>query len=470
MAKIGGVTKVVQGLFLAGCVAIFSGGAWAAASSAEVARLGKDLTPYGAETAGNKDGSIPAWDGGITQSRIPANYTRRGMHHPDPFVGDKMLYKITAANMAQYESILPEGIKKLLTTYPDTYYVPVYPSHRSASAPQWVYDNIKKNAATAELVDSGAGFKNAYGGVPFPIPKNAQGQYDAKMILWNHLARWRGIYVIRSSSEVAVRANGSYNLVNSQQEVDFQLYHKDGSFDKLNNMLLYYLSYVKSPARMAGTAVLLHDTLDQIKEPRSAWGYNPGQRRVRRAPNLAYDTPLASADGMMTTDDLDIFNGAMDRHDWTFIGKKEMLIPYNNYPLNSTKYKYKDLLQKGHVNPEATRYELHRVWVIEGKVKPGQRHVYARRTFYLDEDSWSITVADQYDSRGDLWRVSISYLMNYYEVPVLWTALDVYHDLQARTYYAGFLDNEEESTLEFSDDPPPASYFSPQSLRRRGKR
>ena len=30
-------------------------------------RLGKDLTPVGAIKAGNKDGSIPAWDGGLTK-------------------------------------------------------------------------------------------------------------------------------------------------------------------------------------------------------------------------------------------------------------------------------------------------------------------------------------------------------------------------------------------------------------------
>lgn len=461
--------KSIHGMMLAFGL-LLGGSALAAVSADEVAKLGKELTPYGAERAGNASKTIPAWDGGITQDRIPAAYTRRGMHHPDPFADDKMLYKITAANMTQYESQLPEGIKALLKTYPDTFYVPVYPTRRSASAPQWVYDNIRKNAATGELVDNGAGFKNAYGGVPFPIPKNAHGQNDARMILWNHLARWHGIYVIRSSSEASVRENGSYNLVTSQQEADFLLYHKDGSFDKLNNMLMYYLSFVKSPARQAGNAVLLHDTLNQVKEPRSAWGYNPGQRRVRRAPNLAYDQPLATSDGLMTVDDLDIFNGAMDRHEWTFIGKKEMLIPYNNYRLNSTAYKYKDLLMKGHVNPEATRFELHRVWVIEGKLKKGQRHVYSRRTFYLDEDTWGIAVADQYDARGDLWRVSLSYMMNYYEIPVPWTALDVYHELTSHRYYAGFLDNEEESTLEFLDKPPAASYFSPQALRRRGKR
>lgn len=458
------------GVLAACCCLLFSVGAYAKVSKQEAGKLEHELTPYGAERAGNKAGTIPAWDGGITQDKIPKEYTRRGMHHPNPYAGDKMLYKITAANMDKYADHLPEGIKALLKTYPDTYYVPVYPTHRSASAPQWVYDNIAKNAVTAELVADGNGFRNAYGGVAFPIPKDADGRIDPLMILWNHMTRWRGIYVIRSSSEAAIQASGSYSLVTSQQEVDFLYYHRDGNFDGLDNKLFYYLSFVKSPARMAGGALLVHETLDQTKEPRSAWGYNAGQRRVRRAPNLAYDTPVVTTDGLMTADDLDMFNGAPDRFEWKFIGKKEMLIPYNNYELNSPKYKYDDLLQKGHVNPAATRFELHRVWVIEGRLKKGTRHIYSRRTFYLDEDSWDIAVADQYDSRGDLWRVSVSHLMNYYEVPVLWTALDAYYDLRSKRYYVGFLDNEEENTLDFQDDPPPEGYFSAQSLRRRGRR
>ena len=457
------------GILLAGFCLAFAVDGYGKVSKQEADELGKDLTPYGAERAGNKAGTIPAWTGGITPDKIPAAYTRRGMHHPNPYADDKMLYKITAANMDQYADKLPTGIKALLKTYPD-FYVPVYPTHRSASAPQWVYDNIAKNAVTAELVDNGNGFKNAYGGVPFPIPKDADGRIDPVMILWNHLTRWRGVYVIRSSAEAPVETNGSYNLVTSQQEVDFLYYHRDGNFSKLNNELLYFLSFVKSPARLAGGAVLVHDTINQTEEPRTAWGYNAGQRRVRRAPNLAYDTPVVTSEGLMTADDLDIFNGAHDRHQWKFLGKKEMIIPYNNYELDSPKYKYSDLLQKGHVNPAATRYELHRVWVIEGTLKPGQRHIYSRRTFYVDEDTWNIVEADQYDSRGDLWRVSLSYLMNYYEVPVPWTALDVYHDLQSRRYYVSFLDNEEDHSLDFQDAAPSESYFTPQALRRRGRR
>ncbi len=137
--------------------------------------------------------------------------------------------------------------------------MPVYPSRRSGSAPQWLYDNTFANATSARLLDGGNGFADAYGGVPFPIPKSG---VEA---LWNHVARYRGTYVVRRASEVAVQRNGSYSLVTSQQEALFKYYLKGGSFADLNNLMFYYLSFTKSPARLAGGAVLVHETLDQVK-------------------------------------------------------------------------------------------------------------------------------------------------------------------------------------------------------------
>ncbi|YCH20177.1 DUF1329 domain-containing protein [Pseudomonas sp. D1-3] len=441
---------------------LLAGNSMAAVSPQDAAKLGASLTPLGAEKAGNAAGSIPAWTGGITQA--PAGYQGSGKHHVDPFADDKPLFTITRANLAQYRDQLTPGQVALFETYPDSFQMPVYPSRRSGSAPQWVYDNTARNAVSAKLLDGGNGFADAYGGIPFPIPQNG---VEA---LWNHIARYRGTYVVRRASEVAVQRNGSYSLVTSQQEALFKFYDPKGSYADLNNILFYYLSFTRSPARLAGGAVLVHETLDQVKEPRQAWGYNAGQRRVRRAPNLAYDTPISAADGLRTADDTDMFNGAPDRYDWKLLGKREIYIPYNSYKLTSPEVKYKDLLQVGHLNPAYTRYELHRVWVVEGRLKTGARHIYSKRTLYLDEDSWQAAVVDQYDGRGELWRVSMAYLKNYYELPTTWSALDVFHDLQARRYHVQNLDNEEANTIDFSQPTADDGYFTPAALRRRGTR
>ncbi len=441
---------------------LLAGNSMAAVSPQDAAKLGSSLTPLGAEKAGNAAGTIPAWTGGITQA--PAGYKGSGTHHIDPFAADKPLFTITRANLAQYRDQLTPGQVALFETYPDSFQMPVYPSRRSGSAPQWVYANTAKNAVSAKLLDGGNGFADAFGGIPFPIPQNG---VEA---LWNHIARYRGTYVVRRASEVAVQRNGSYSLVTSQQEALFKFYDPQGSYASLNNILFYYLSATRSPARLAGGAVLVHETLDQVKQPRQAWGYNAGQRRVRRAPNLAYDTPISAADGLRTADDTDMFNGAPDRYDWKLLGKREIYIPYNSYKLTSAQVKYKDLLQVGHLNPAYTRYELHRVWVVEGTLKTGARHIYSKRTLYLDEDSWQAAVVDQYDGRGELWRVSMAYLKNYYELPTTWSALDVFHDLQARRYHVQNLDNEEANTIDFSQPTADDGYFTPAQLRRRGTR
>ena len=140
---------------------------FAAVSADEAARLGKDLTPMGAEKAGNADGTIPAWDGGITTP--PAGY-EKGMHHPDPYAADKVLFTITAENVSQYADKLTVGQQAMLKAYP-SYKMNIYPTHRSAAMPQRIYDATKAVATTAQLAEGDNGVTGAINGIPFPIPK-----------------------------------------------------------------------------------------------------------------------------------------------------------------------------------------------------------------------------------------------------------------------------------------------------------
>ncbi|MCY1274981.1 hypothetical protein D9M70_236120 [compost metagenome] len=449
-------------LVVASLLSLASADALAAVSASQAASLKSTLTPFGAEKAGNADGSIPAWTGGITQ--LPAGYQGAGHHHVDPFANDQPLFTIGKGNLDQYRDKLTPGQIALINAYPESFNMPIYPTRRSGSAPQWVYDSIYRNATSAKLLNDGNGIADAYGGVPFPIPQSG---LEA---VWNHITRYRGTYVVRRSAQTGVQRNGAYALVTSQDEALFRFYDPKGSFATLNNTLFYYLTFTTAPARLAGSGALVQEMLDQVKEPRQAWAYNPGQRRVRRAPTLAYDTPIEDSDGLRTADDTDMYNGAPNRYDWTLVGKKEIYIPYNNYKVTSPEVKYKDLLTPGHINPRYTRYELHRVWVVEGKLKPGARHIYSRRTLFLDEDSWGAAAVDQFDGRGELWRVSLAYLKSFYELPTVWTALDTFHDLQARRYSVQWLDNEEPGTADFSKPAPDDANFSPAALRRKASR
>jgi hypothetical protein len=400
---------------------------WAAVPPAQVARLGNDLTPMGAEKAGNADGTIPAWDGGIKSP--PAGY-KPGQHYVDPFAADRPLFTITAANMSQYANRLTPGQQALLRTYPNTYKMIVYPTRRSASFPQRIYDKTKANAATARTVENGYGVTGAINGIPFPIPQNG---VEA---IWNHLLRYRADSAERHIAQAAPTRGGSYTLVEFKDEF-YMLYSMAGKTEAdLNNKILFFRQEVVAPARLAGGILLVHESLNQVREPRGAWLYNAGQRRVRRAPNVAYDNPGTAADGMRTSDQLDMFNGAVDRYEWRLVGKREIYVPYNSYRLQDPAVKMRDILKPLHINQDLARYELHRVWVVDAVLKPGERHLYKRRTFYIDEDSWQILAIDQYDNRDQLWRVSEAHPINFYNVPTIWTALEVHTDLQAGRYLA----------------------------------
>jgi hypothetical protein len=441
-----------------------AGQALAAVSAAEAAKLGAELTPLGGEKAGNADGSIPAWDGGITsaaQAGFP-NF-KPGEHHPDPYANEKPLYTVTAANMGQYANKLTEGHKKLLQTYRNTFKMNVYPTHRSGAAPQRIYDATKRIATTAQLASGGNGVTNAGEGIPFAIPKSGV------EVFWNHVLRYRGDVIVRQIGQAPVTAGGDYTMVKFRDETMVAYSLPGAKSETLDNIIAYFIQETTSPARLAGEVLLVHETLDQSKENRKAWVYNPGQRRVRRAPNVAFDNPGTNSDNLRTSDQFDMYNGSPQRYDWTLVGKKEMLVPYNSYKLGSNSVKYTDILKKNHINPDLARYELHRVWVVDSKLKPGQSHLYSRRTLYVDEDSWQILAVDCYDSRGQLYRVQEGHVINFYDVPAIWTVLETVYDLSNGRYLALGLDNEESRSRDFSQKRTTADY-SVAALQRRGVR
>ena len=451
------------GLALLIACAVFSAGVQAKGDASKLGMTGTPLTPVGAERAASKDGTIPEWKGGITTP--PAGY-KVGMHHPDPFASDKPLFEITAKNYKEYaeKQQLSAGQVAMFEKYPNWKMV-VYPTRRSASFPQRTYEMTIKNAATGELVDDGEGVANVAEGFPFPILDTDPAKAGMEAI-WNHKLKYKGVSFARWNNQVTPTSGGQYVLERFREE-GLGLYYKPGNTLKdINNILLYFFEDVVSPPRLAGQVLLVHETLDSKKDPRQAWVYNPGQRRVRRAPNVAYDNPGTASDGMRTNDMTDMFNGALDRYDWKLVGKREMYVPYNDYKAHSDQTKVDDLIKPNFVNPDLLRYELHRMWVVDANIKPGARHINPRRTFYLDEDSWQILEIDHYDEQLKLWRYSEAPSVNYYEVPVFWSTLEMHYDLKSGRYLAQGLDNQDEM-YDFSFQTTP-DMFSPQSLRQRG--
>ena len=434
----------------------------AAVSPEEAAKLGTTLTPVGAEKAGNADGSIPAWTGGIPKN---AGAVDSKGFLADPFASEKPLFVITAATVDKYKDKLSEGQVAMFKRYPQTYKIPVYPTHRTVNLPPEIYESIKRSALNVHAINDGNGLENFTGNryYAFPIPKNGV------EVLWNHITRYHGGNLKRIITQATPQTNGSYTPIRFEEEVAVPQLIPDMDPVKGANVLTFFKQSVTAPARLAGNVLLVHETLDQVKEPRLAWVYNAGQRRVRRAPQVAYDGPGTAADGLRTSDNFDMFSGAPDRYDWKLVGKKEMYIPYNSYKLDSPTLKYDDIIKAGHINQDLTRYELHRVWEVVGTVKPSERHIYAKRHMYIDEDSWQVALVDHYDGRGQLWRVAEGHAQFYYDHQVPAYTVETLYDIIAGRYIALGMKNEEKSSFVFGFAAKAADY-TPAALRSEGVR
>lgn len=400
------------------------------------------LTPVGAELAGNAAGTIPPWTGGLTS---PPPGWKREDGYTDPFAGEKPLYRVQAANVADHRDKVATGLQALLAKQP-AFAMPVYPTHRTAAYP------------AKGVVRAGSQRPMNRDPVPYPEPKSGLEAIS------NHLLRYLGGGIERSFDAFVVRPSGGDYKIGFH---DLRVY--DENFDQpMQDRLFSYLGYFISPADLVGTIYLVHEFSPLTAQQRKAWIYNAGQRRVRRAPDLAYDNVQNGSDGLAVVDQYDGYNGRPDLYDWQLRGKREMLVPYNNYRIADKKIPYSQIVRKGSPNPDLLRFELHRVWVLEAKLKSGLNHVYARRVFYLDEDSWSVLLSEAYDSRDMLWRVGLHSLVQYYDAVVPWYRFEAWFDLTNDSYVLGGLDNEYKQPWAF-DVQGRMMDFQPDALRRAGR-
>lgn len=423
---------------------------WSAAGAAQSAVLevldcaaqAKICTPVGAEQAGSTDGNVPAWHGVAPQA---------GPQGPDPFAEDRPLHIVTAENQAQYADQLSAGQRAMFKRYPGSWRMPVHTARRSAAYSAAVLVATAANRTSTRLTGDGEGVAGAHLGFPFPQPRSGA------EAIWNHRLRYVPPMLARDSVQVVPTAAGAFVPIRLQETL-YGPYWRDA--EGAEDPVLRYLKIdVQAPARLAGQRLLVHEPR-AAGVPRQAWVYNPGQRRVRKAPDTAYDHPGTVAEGQRSADMFDLFSGALDRFEWTLAGRRALLVPYNNWTLQ-TAIDDPALVRAGHLDPARMRYELHRVWVVEARVKPGRRHQMPHRTFYLDEDSWQIVLADHYDAAGKLWRYSEAATLWDGPRSWLWTVRETHYDLQNGRYVStAYKPGRAPAQLDAAD-------FSPAALRGR---
>jgi len=443
-----------------------AGTALAKATPEELSKLGvsgTELTPAGAIRAGNAEGTIPEWK---NEAIVPPASFKAGMYHPDPFAADKVLFKITASNYKEHADKLTAGQQHMFVTYPD-FFMNIYPSRRSAVFNKYVNESALKNAATAESFISsngGVGYENARAAWAFPIPHNGNEAFA------NNITRPQLPWIDSMQTTIPVTSTGDYVVNKLRIQIGNQWSDPtvaDADFDKDVNGMRYYQTIIE-PAKVAGQVVLVRDPHDTSTVQRKAWVYSPGQRRVKRAPQILYDNPLTASDGLATTDQKFGWNGPTDRFTWELVGRKEVYIPYNAYKLHGVDATPdKVITEEGRINQEYSRYELHRVWEVKATLKEGTNHAYGHRTFFLDEDSWWIMISDGYDRRGNIWRYWESHDVMYYDVAFMNTAAEVQYDMQAGRMIALGFDKSQGPDLTWSAA---EKYFTPSTVRRNGIR
>ena len=433
--------------------------AMAAVSEAEAAKLGKELTPVGAERAGNKDGTIPAWAPEAKRGAPKGEYPNNAK-----IDGEKPLYSITAANMAQYADKLTEGHKELLKRYPASYKLNVYPSHRFANFPQKVLDETVKNATRAKLegVDNASG---ALIGFPFPIPKTGAEP------VWNHRVKFRGSDIRRFNNQMIVQPDGRFALTKIVEDVTFSYANIESPNApelKPGADFLRYLSETLSPPRIAGTTILVHEKAGFGPEGRAAWLYAPALKRIRRAPAVCCDNPYEGTDGHQFYDQVDMYNGVLERFTWKLLGKREIYIPYNSNKIAGPSVKYADMARPNHMNVDLPRYELHRVWVVEAENKPELRHTFKQRRLYIDEDTWNVVAIDNYDQQGKLMQFQEGHLVTYYNILSHTTQPEVIYHLNSGRYFITAMTNEDQpydTTVSY-----PGTFFDANNVQSRASK
>ena len=441
------------------CALMVGGTAMAQVSAQEAEQLKTTLTPMGAEKTGNKEGTIPAWDGGAT--KVTPGF-KNGGTRPDPYPNEKALFSITSKNMDQYADKLTEATKALLKKYPG-FRVDVYPTHRTANAPQWVYDNTFKNATRAKLVNGSAGMEpeGAWGGVPFPIPKSGD------EVMWNHQLRWRGTSWHWTFSGYLGTADGKRVHILSANNDMAEPYYFPNTQQKGGDVAEYWqaVSINTAPPIRAGESIMGRESFNHDKT--RVWVYLTGQRRTRMLPNACCDTPAPFSAGLTYLDEIEGWTGRLDRFDWKLVGKKEMYIPYNSNKTFAPKIN--EVFADHYLNPDDVRWELHRVWVVEGNLRPGKRHVAPKNRYYVDEDSWIAVLGDRWDAKGQLWRGVITLPISCPDVPgEISTAWGTY-DLLSGTYFVNVMFNEQAEQHKVMP-PYPESTFIPEKMASEGVR
>lgn len=448
-------SKVAKCIMIAGMALLFS---------SQLPAAGQQHTVTGAQVAGNADGSIPPWRPNIS-GPLPGWSEGKSRFRFSPYAGEKPLYVIDQKNIDRYARLLPAGAIALLRNKLG-YTMPVYPSHRSCGVPDFVADNTTRHRGAARIAANGWSIENAtLPSIPFPYPRNG---IEA---LWNYLLLYQGVGIewLNNSVYLSPYKAGAEPIVFNGDTRSYYPWAAPGEHRLQPGDLKQGLQiFSRYPPSLNGQAIFQRFYFD--KSPESFY-FHPGQRRVRRMPSYAYDAPLIGFERTYPNDSIGIFSGNPDRFEWTLKGKRELLISYNVFNFTDKDAEGNSIFGRDYIVASARRYELHRVWVVEGNLHPGMRHSTPRKVLYLDEDSWAVAAGEDYDAEGNLVRYKESAVVPIWEINACTSqfSMTLYDFVQNRYLRDGYMTDEKDLKFHVAPNAPwlRADEFTEAALRRR---
>ena len=387
------------------------------------------------------------------------NYNPNSNEYINPFIDDEIQLEINISNYENYLAYLTEGQIAMFQTYPETFVMHIYPSRRSCAVPNEVYDLSK--SGNANMIADGEGVDGVVGSIPFP---------DASEPLhhvWNHILRYRGVDIVGGAPYYVVNPDGSMTQGAGEAIAKncWNPFVKESYCEGLQGMLMQKVTH---PPRLADASLLVIESLNALDSPRKAWVYDPGTRRVRRAPNIAYDYLGSASQGLSTADSFDGFNGAKDRYNWTNVGTELKFMPYNVYDFYNADRK--EILTNFHVNQKYMRYELVKVNIVRADIKSDKRHIYPHRVMYFDADSYGMISEEVYDGKKEIMNYRELPLMNFYDEPACLAVHSATYNFATRRYLLNNVRSSEiDKIIWRADKPHDIQLFTPNGLKRYAK-
>jgi hypothetical protein len=363
----------------------------------------------GAEIAGNSNGSIPSWQG-KTATPLPGWVLGKDRSDFSPYKDELPTMQIDRANSETHKHFLSQGQLELLNSK-SGYTMPVYPTRRSCGFPDFVMENTRRFYGQARIAPNGWSIENAtLPSVPFPQPRSG---IEA---IWNFLLAYTGVGA-EWTTGISYLSPHSPGADPVRYDVSLRLHFPWAAPGAMHIAQAPYRSGVtytyRAPASLAGQAIAQRYYFDR---PPESFYYFPAQRRVRRMSSYTHDAWAIGFEKTYPVDAQLIFSGNPDRFHWTLQGKRELYLPYNSFSVTETDSSGKSVFEREFISATARRYELHRVWVVEGRLKPGLRHSTPRKLLYLDEDSWLAVIGEDYDGENRLVRYKESSVIPIWEI------------------------------------------------------